>query len=192
MRLINKRYNGNNEYRESNSRNLVLSASITDTTVCEIIESILDINSADDELSAELADYKREPIKLVINSFGGSVYDGFALIAAIEQSKTPIHGYAYGSAMSMAFAIYISTHVRFAHKTTTFMYHEISDYFYDNITGAKQNIKECERIQKVYDNYVTSRTLLPIEKMRVMKDKKEDWYISAQEALKHKVVHKIL
>jgi ATP-dependent Clp protease protease subunit len=129
---------------------------------------------------------------LVINSFGGSVYDGFALIAAIEQSKTPIHGYAYGSAMSMAFAIYISTHVRFAHKTTTFMYHEISDYFYDNITGAKQNIKECERIQKVYDNYVTSRTLLPIEKMRVMKDKKEDWYISAQEALKHKVVHKIL
>jgi ATP-dependent Clp protease protease subunit len=192
MRLINKRYNGNNEYRESNSRNLVLSASITDTTVCEIIESILDINSADDELSAELADYKREPIKLVINSFGGSVYDGFALIAAIEQSKTPIHGYAYGSAMSMAFAIYISTHIRFAHKTTTFMYHEISDYFYDNITGAKQNIKECERIQKVYDNYVTSRTLLPIEKMRVMKDKKEDWYISAQEALKHKVVHKIL
>ena len=192
MRLINKRYNGNNEYRESNSRNLVLSASITDTTVCEIIESILDINSADDELSAELADYKREPIKLVINSFGGSVYDGFALIAAIEQSKTPIHGYAYGSAMSMAFAIYISTHVRFAHKTTTFMYHEISDYFYDNITGAKQNIKECERIQKVYDNYVTSRTLLPIEKMRVMKDKKEDWYISAQEALKYKVVHKIL
>lgn len=192
MRLINKRYNGNNEYRESNSRNLVLSASITDTTVCEIIESILDINSADDELSAELADYKREPIKLVINSFGGSVYDGFALIAAIEQSKTPIHGYAYGSAMSMAFAIYISTHVRFAHKTTTFMYHEISDYFYDNITGAKQNIKECERIQKVYDNYVTSRTSLPIEKMRVMKDKKEDWYISAQEALKYKVVHKIL
>ncbi len=87
MRSINKRYGGNNEYNETNSRNLVLSSSITDTAVRDIIESILDINSADDDLSAELTDYKREPIKLVINSFGGSVYDGFALIAAIEQSK---------------------------------------------------------------------------------------------------------
>jgi ATP-dependent Clp protease protease subunit len=192
MRSIGKRYGGGNEYNETSSRNLVLSSSITDTAVREIIESILDINSADDELSAELTDYRREPIKLVINSFGGSVYDGFALIAAIEQSKTPIHGYAYGSAMSMAFAIYISTHVRFAHKTTTFMYHEISDYFYDNITGAKQNIKECERIQKVYDNYVTSRTSLPVDKIKLMKDKKEDWYISAQEALRYKIVHKLV
>ena len=192
MRSINRRYGNNLEHRETDSRNLVLSASITDSSVRDIIEAILDINSADDELSAELTDYKREPIKLVINSFGGSVYDGFALIAAIEESETPVHGYAYGSAMSMAFAIYISTHFRFAHKTTTFMYHEISDYFYDNITGAKQNIKECERIQKVYDNYVLSRTSLPIEKMKSMKDKKEDWYISAQEALKYKVVHKLV
>lgn len=186
------RYDGNIHRKENDSRNLVLSAEIDNISVGDIIESILDINTLDDELSIDLCEYKREPIKLIINSFGGSVYDGFALIAAIEGSNTPVHGYAYGSAMSMAFAVYISTHIRFAHKTTTFMYHEISDHFYDNITGVKQNLKECERIQKIYDNYILSRTSIPIDKTKMMKDKKEDWYISAQEALRYKVVHKLI
>ena len=187
-----KRFKSNIDVKDNNSRNLVLSSDITSSSVADIIESILDINTLDDELEEDLQDYHREPIKLVVNSFGGSVYDGFALIAAIEHSKTPIHGYCYGSSMSMGFAIYISTHVRYAHKTSTLMYHEISDSFYDNITGAKQNLKECERLQKLYDDYVLGRTEIPVTKMKEFKSRKEDWYMSAQEALKYKIVHKIL
>jgi len=187
-----KRFKSNIDVKDNNSRNIVLSSDITASSVADIIESILDINTLDDEFEGDLQDYHREPIKLVVNSFGGSVYDGFALIAAIEHSKTPIHGYCYGSAMSMGFIIYISTHIRFAHKTSTLMYHEISDVFWGNITGAKQNIKECERIQKVYDDYVLSRTKMPIDKMNDYKARKDDWYMSAQEGLKYKIIHKIL
>ena len=187
-----KRFKSNIDVKDNNSRNIVLSSDITASSVADIIESILDINTLDDELEEDLQDYEREPIKLVVNSFGGSVYDGFALIAAIEHSKTPIHGYCYGSAMSMGFIIYISTHVRFAHKTSTLMYHEISDVFWGNITGAKQNLKECERLQKVYDDYVLSRTKIPVNKMDDYKDRKEDWYMSAQEAAKYKIIHKII
>lgn len=187
-----KRFKSNIDVKDNNSRNIVLSSDITASSVADIIESILDINTLDDELSEDLQDYHREPIRLVVNSFGGSVYDGFALIAAIEHSKTPIHGYCYGSAMSMGFIIFISTHVRFAHKTSTLMYHEISDMFWGNITGAKQNLKECERLQKVYDDYVLSRTKIPVSKMDEYKARKEDWYMSAQEGAKYKIIHKIL
>jgi ATP-dependent Clp protease protease subunit len=187
-----KKFKSNIDVKDNNSRNIVLSSDITSSSVADIIESILDINTLDDEFEGDLQDYYREPIKLVVNSFGGSVYDGFALIAAIEHSKTPIHGYCYGSAMSMGFIIYISTHVRFAHKTSTLMYHEISDVFWGNITGAKQNIKECERIQKVYDDYVLSRTKIPVAKMNDYKARKDDWYMSAQEGLKYKIIDKIL
>lgn len=186
-----KRFKSNIDVKDNNSRNIVLSSDITASSVADIIESILDINTLDDELEEDLQDYDREPIKLVVNSFGGSVYDGFALIAAIEHSRTPIHGYCYGSAMSMGFIIYISTHVRFAHKTATLMYHEISDMFWGNITNAKQNLKECDRLQKVYDDYVLSRTKIPVDKMSEYKARKEDWYMSAQEAAKYKIIHKI-
>jgi ATP-dependent Clp protease, protease subunit len=187
-----KRFKSNIDVKDNNSRNIVLSSDISASSVADIIESILDINTLDDELEEDLQDYDREPIKLVVNSFGGSVYDGFALIAAIEHSRTPIHGYCYGSAMSMGFIIYISTHVRFAHKTATLMYHEISDMFWGNITNAKQNLKECDRLQKVYDDYVLSRTKLPVDKMNEYKARKEDWYMSAQEAAKYKIIHKII
>lgn len=187
-----KKFKSNIDVKDNNSRNIVLSSDITASSVADIIESILDINTLDDEFEEDLQDYEREPIRLVVNSFGGSVYDGFALIAAIEHSKTPIHGYCYGSAMSMGFIIYIATHVRFAHNTSTLMYHEISDMFWGNITGAKQNLKECERLQKVYDDYVLSRTKIPVAKMDEYKARKEDWYMSAQEAAKYKIVHKII
>jgi len=187
-----KRFKSNIDVKDNNSRNIVLSSDITASSVADIIESILDINTLDDELEEDLQDYDREPIKLIVNSFGGSVYDGFALIAAIEHSKTPIHGYCYGSAMSMGFIIYISTHVRFEHTTSTLMYNEISDMFWGNITGAKQNLKECERLQKVYDDYVLGRTKIPVAKMDEYKARKEDWYMSAQEAAKYKIIHKII
>jgi ATP-dependent Clp protease protease subunit len=71
------------------------------------------------------------------------------------------------------------------------MYHEISDMFWGNITNAKQNLKECDRLQKVYDDYVLSRTKMPVDKMNEYKARKEDWYMSAQEAAKYKIIHKI-
>ena len=77
-----KRFKSNIDVKDNNSRNIVLSSDITASSVADIIESILDINTLDDELSEDLQDYHREPIRLVVNSFGGSVYDGFALIAA--------------------------------------------------------------------------------------------------------------
>jgi ATP-dependent Clp protease protease subunit len=91
-----KKFKSNIDVKDNNSRNIVLSSDITSSSVADIIESILDINTLDDEFEGDLQDYYREPIKLVVNSFGGSVYDGFALIAAIEHSKTPNHGYCYG------------------------------------------------------------------------------------------------
>ena len=187
-----RRFNPNIDIKDDNSRNIVLSSDITAASVGDIIEIIMDINTFDDELEESLQNYQREPIKLVVNSFGGSVYDGFALIAAIEHSKTPIHGYCYGSAMSMGFIIYISTHYRFAHRMSTFMYHEISDVFWGNITGQKQNLKECERLQKIYDEYILERTKIPVNKILDYKTRKEDWYMSANEALKYKIVNQLV
>jgi len=182
----------NIDIKDNNSRILILSSDVTQDSVSELMEAILEINAIDDELEEELKNYSRQPIKLIINSFGGSVYDGFGLIAAIENSKTPIHGYCYGSAMSMGFIIYISTHYRFAHRMSTFMYHEISDVFWGNITGQKQNLKECERLQKIYDEYILERTKIPANKILDYKTRKEDWYMSANEALKYKIVNQLV
>ena len=54
-------------------------------TVNEVIQDIYEINAEDAKKQIV------EPIKLIINSFGGEVYSGLALIDVIDSSQTPIH-----------------------------------------------------------------------------------------------------
>ena len=188
-----KRFKSNIDVKDNNSRNLVLSSDITASSVADIIESILDINTLDDELVEDLQDYEREPIKLVVNSFGGSVYDGFALIGVMENSKTPIHTYCYGSAMSMALLILVSGHKRFGHRLSTFMYHECLDNPpYDKLTTLKENLEETKRIMKVYDDQLLLKTKLKRKQLDDTKKIKLDWYMSPEEALSYKIIDQII
>ena len=63
--------------------------------VNDIIHSIYEINEED------IKKQTAEPIKLIINSAGGEIYSGLALIDVISTSFTPIHTICHGSAMSM-------------------------------------------------------------------------------------------
>ena len=77
-------------------------------TVNEIIQDIYEINEEDAKKQTV------EPIKLIINSFGGEVFSGLALIDVIDTSQTPIHTICHGTAMSMALIVYAAGHVRHA------------------------------------------------------------------------------
>jgi ATP-dependent Clp protease, protease subunit len=104
--------NRKNRYfdREDQFRSIILSNDIDNESVEEVIQFILDANEYDDEQDSVSKDFERKPIKLVVNSFGGVIYDGFALIGVIKTSRTPIHTYCYGYAMSMGLPIFAAGH----------------------------------------------------------------------------------
>jgi ATP-dependent Clp protease, protease subunit len=179
--------------KENPSRTIILSGEVDDNTVYDLIEMICDINEYDDENEDNVRDYERKPIKMIVNSFGGSVYDGFALIGVMENSKTPIHTYCYGSAMSMALLIMVSGHKRFGHRLSTFMYHECLDNLpYDKLTTLKENLEETKRIMKVYDDQLLSKTKLKRKQVEDIKKIKLDWYMSPEEALSYKIIDQII
>lgn len=179
--------------KENPSRTIILCGEVDDNTVYDLMEMICDINEYDDENEDNVRDYERKPIKMIVNSFGGSVYDGFALIGVMENSKTPIHTYCYGSAMSMALLILVSGHKRFGHRLATFMYHECLDSpAYDKLATLKENLEETKRIMKVYDDQLLSKTKLKRKQIEDTKKIKLDWYISPEEALSYKVIDQII
>lgn len=77
-------------------RNIILSENITSESVKSVLETIMQINWDDEQKEADYKDWERKPIKLFINSFGGSVYDGLSLVDVIKQSKTPVHTISIG------------------------------------------------------------------------------------------------
>ena len=102
---------------EHHKRDLLLSDRISQGTVKDIIKDIFEINFDDDEKEEIYKDWERKPIQLFINSYGGSVYDGLALIDVIKRSKTPVHTVCIGSCMSMALWIWLAGEMAVRSKT---------------------------------------------------------------------------
>jgi ATP-dependent Clp protease protease subunit len=169
-------------------RNLVLSGEISEESAQNIIQHINDIN--EDDFGKE----ERLPIQLKINSIGGSMYDGFAIIGAIESSETPVYTYGYGAIMSMALPILVSGVKRFAHPLTTFMYHECLDTFghYEKVSILKENLDETERVMEMYDDHILSKTSFTKKQLDKVKKGKFDWYFDINEAIKYKVIDQII
>ena len=182
------------EHTESEELNriILLSEDVSQESVGDIILRILYINEQDDLGEQIYLDFTREPIKLIINSYGGSIYDGLALIDCIDASKTPIHTICYGSAMSMGMVILISGHVRYAGKYSTIMHHGSSYVAEGKIENHKQELKEIERVDKICDEIIISRTKLTRKSINKKMSGITEWYISATEALELRIIDEII
>ena len=178
-----------NSYNPSNKpfRTIVLSGEIDESSVKDAIQTISFINEIDN--GKEVV----EPIKLIINSLGGNILDGFALIGVIENSFVPVYTYGYGSIMSMALPILAAGDKRFGHQLATFMYHECLDSVpYDKMSIIKENIEETDRLMDMYDDYLISRTTLTQKQLNKVKNKKTDWYFGSDEALSYNIINEVI
>lgn len=177
---------------QQDNRVLMLGEQVYQSTVKGLIQQIINYNIFDDEQEKKQVDFKRRPITLIINSYGGSAYDGWGLIGAIEMSVTPIVTIVIGSAMSMALAIFVSGHQRLMHKYSTLMYHEVATGTEGSLTEIKQTVDEMQRLQDMYDNYMIERTKLVEEKLIAVRDKKDNWFIDADTAMKFGIAEAII
>jgi ATP-dependent Clp protease protease subunit len=155
-------------------------------TINEIIQDIYEINDEDRKRQTV------EPIKLIINSFGGEVFSGLALIDVIDSSQTPIHTICHGTAMSMALIVYAAGHHRIASKYSTFMYHEAAYEINGKVAFHKQELKETERIDKICDAYLISKTKLTQKVLQPHRDRQSEWYFDVKTAQKYGLVDEIL
>ena len=173
-------------------RKILLSGNICNNSIKTTIDRIFEINYDDTLKQNEFANFKRQPIELYINSFGGSCYDGLALVDIIRTNENPINTYCFGSCMSMGFWIFMAGKKRLAGKNSTFMYHEVSGWVWDKLEGMKQEVKECERLQVLYDSIITSQTLVAQETLNDYRLRKAEWFIAPEEAKNLNICHEIL
>jgi ATP-dependent Clp protease protease subunit len=167
------------------SRTITL-GEISSESVNDIIQLIYEINDED------IGKTQVEPIRLIINSFGGEIYSGLALIDTIDNSPTPIYTICHGSAMSMALILYATGHQRYASKNATFMYHEAAYPIEGKVVHHKQELKEVERIDKICDDYLLSKTSFTQKQFNDVKKTQGEWYFDVELAQKYGLVNEIL
>lgn len=180
------------EIKQPNSRVFMLGDQVTQNTVSNIIKAIWEINLEDAEKEAQVVGYERVPIHLILNTYGGSVYDGLGLIGAMEASETPIFVTVLGSAMSMGLFILCAGHYRRMHVYSTLMYHQISTASMDKLEGIKKDLVECDRLEKMCESILTKRTKLTLKELESHKKSKGEWYIDAETAARYGIIDEVV
>jgi ATP-dependent Clp protease, protease subunit len=177
---------------DNKNREFLLNKNVSAESVEKIVKGIFEINRYDDKQEEEDENYIRKPIKIVVDSFGGSIYCGMLLVNAIENSETPIHTYCYSKAMSMGFITFAVGHKRFASPNATLMYHDAGTTLGDTIEGIQQSIDQTKRVVKRMDGLITSYTNIPQTKLDKVKKMKQNWYIFGDDAVELGLVDELL
>ena len=158
----------------------------TTLLVTDLVHHIIQYNRDDEGMPAE----SRKPIKLYINSPGGDMYEGFALIDAIQLSTTPVYTYNVGMCASMGFLIYIAGHKRFSFPRAMYLLHDgfngsvnTTSKFLDTADFSKRYEKE------VIKTYVLQQT--EISEKDYADHLRIEWYMLPSDAIKLGVTHKI-
>lgn len=177
---------------DTSERIFYISDDIDHSSIGKMCFNLLFLLQQDEKNEKEKRDFKREPISIYINSNGGDVYDMWGLIDIIEKSKTPIHTYCTGYAMSAAFLIFLSGHKRFAFRHSTFMYHQLYYHEFGRYKDAVEYRAEIDNTNKWFEEYVIERTKITQEYVDNVRDKKIDVYIHAEEALRLGIIESVM
>ncbi len=122
-----------------------------------------------------------------INSYGGSAFDGYAIVNLFEQYKgkieitTSVQSYA----MSAGFLVWAAGHKRIASPMAVLMWHEISYIaFLRKVTPASS--EEDARIMRAWQNtansYLANRSKMSKEEIDA-KIAYKDWFFNGSDAL---------
>lgn len=171
-----------------NFREIVINEDITDVLIEKAILQVMNINRYDDQMEAQVVDYKREPIKILINTGGGELDAALSLCSTMEMSKTPIHTVALGKACSAGFLILICGHVRYAQQYSRLMYHTGSSGYIGVITDILEHGDYLESLNDMIHGIVLNHTDITEEQLDDVFMRKADWYLTIGEALELGVI----
>ena len=178
------------KYLKFNNRELQL-----DTLTPQIAESVDSCirfwNLIDTELGISLSE--REPIKLYINSIGGSLDAAITIMNSIQISKTPVYTFNIGSVHKESFLIYMAGHKRYTYIDSTFMF---TDTIFQK-PAEEDNESTFYSKNMILSSIQTAMKISLIDKIGITEaqyDKhcKNEWWFNTEDAFKLHICNEIL
>lgn len=172
------------DFYDFDSRTMYLWEEITTETVLPIVRAINYFNRE------YISTKNDQPITLFINCYGGDAMATLSLVDAIQSSEVPVITYNMGACFSGAFYILIAGTNRIASRNSTCLIHD-GDITIGNSLAKAENMfmfysktMASKFKQIVLDNTRISEELLDSHA-------KDEWFISADEALELGIVDTI-
>lgn len=157
-----------------------------DASTLDLVKFIIRCNCEDKDKPIE----ERKPIKIMIDSPGGSVEVLWTIINTIKISKTPCYTINYCTAYSAAGDLLASGHKRFALPGTSVLLHNGSCGYNGQVDQVASTKKFFDGISKKLISHLLSRT--KIDPKVYKKKAVVDWFMDEEEALEQGIIDKIV
>ena len=136
------------------------------------------------------------PINIYLSTYGGNVHDMLAIYDEVKAltKEYEVNIYCVGKIMSAGTIIMLAVPLehRFSYTNTTFMYHTVSGMDWGKMKDMEENVEETKRIHKIMWNIYKENTKIPEDKLDEIYKCKKDWYLTAEQAKKYKIISKII
>ena len=130
------------------------------------------------------------PIKLYINSYGGSIFAGFSTVDTIKSLGTPVHTFIDGSAASAATLISVVADKRFIHQNSFMLIHQLSSVMWGKYEEFKDEMENLDllmsRIKEIYKEHCS------IPKKELDEILKHDLWLDSAKCVKWGLVDEIV
>ncbi|MFT5365521.1 MAG: ATP-dependent Clp protease protease subunit [Candidatus Latescibacterota bacterium] len=135
---------------------------------------------------------QEKPIRIFINSPGGSVYDGFAIYDMIRFVRPKVKIISSGLSASAATVIMLAAdkEYRMAMPNARIMIHQPSMRFQGAAEDVRRTAEEVLKIKKKINEMYAEETGQTFEK--VQEDTDRDYWMSPEEALEYGLISKIV
>lgn len=141
-----------------------------------------------------LGSVSNEPIKVILNSGGGSVFSGLLVFDTIKQltaSGIEVTCEARGLAASMGAIIVQAGTRRLATPNTRFLIHEVSSWAWGKTSEMEDEIKEIKKVNDMLKSIIAERTGKTMEEIESVWHKRDVW-LSAEEALEFGLIDEVI
>lgn len=135
-------------------------------------------------------EYEPPPIKLHINSYGGSVFAGLAALDYIKNSKIPVHTIIDGCAASAATLMSCVGHHRQMHKNACMLVHQLSGAMWGKFQEMEDDFENSKMLMEKIKNIYNEHTRIP--KREMDKILKHDLWWEAEKCLQYGLVDEII
>jgi ATP-dependent protease ClpP protease subunit len=130
------------------------------------------------------------PIKLHINSFGGSVFAGFSTVDYILNSPVPVHSIIDGCAASAATIMSVVAEKRYMHRHSVMLIHQLSSGMWGKYEDMKDTMENCDMFMEMIRKIYNEHTDIPKKKLNEIL--KRDLWFDADTCLKYGLVDEVI
>ena len=172
-------------YNKLNERKIVINEGIGSGIVETVIIPLLEMDN----------DGTEKPIEIILNTHGGSLFDGMALCDVIDNLKTPttitVYTYAYSMGGIILAAGFNNPNVKKrCYKHSTALFHAGSSYLEGNSTSVKDQFNFYQKFEEMIKQYTLSHTKISEEEYDKME--RYEWYMTSDIMLEKGLVDEII